>query len=143
MTMLDLTRRPDWRPRLFAFVSGLKTLNFKWGSDDCFVTLAAGAVETMTGIDPAAPLRGRYHDAVSAAALLADLGHDGLAGLMRSMMPESPIAMARIGDIALIADDNEVGGALGVVIGARIVVLRQIGTGTMPLLAAETAFKVG
>ncbi|MEO1986257.1 MAG: hypothetical protein ABGX47_06310 [Martelella sp.] len=141
--MLDLTRRPDWRPRLFAFISGLKTMDFKWGSDDCFAALAAGAVETMTGIDPAAPLRGRYHDEASAGALLADLGHDGLAGLMRSMMPEAPVAMARVGDIALVADDNEVGGALGVVIGARVVVLRQIGTGTMPLLAAQTAFKVG
>lgn len=141
--MLDLTRRPDWRPRLFAFISGLKTMEFKWGGDDCFAALAAGAVETMTGVDPAAQLRGRYHDAVSAGALLADLGHNGLAGLMRSMMPETPVAMAHVGDIALIADNNEVGGALGVVIGARIVVLRQIGTGTMPLLAAQTAFKVG
>ncbi len=143
MTMLDLQRYADWRPRLFAFASGLKTMEFNWGENDCFTALVAGAIKAMTGTDPATPLRSRYHNEASARALLTDLGHETLADLMRSMLPEGPIAMARIGDIAFIAEDNPLGGGLGVVIGARVLVLRQTGTGTMPLLAAQTSFKVG
>ncbi|WP_132314284.1 DUF6950 family protein [Martelella mediterranea] len=140
--MLELKRFSDWRPRLFAFTAGLKTLSFAWGHDDCAVALAAGAIEAMTGTDPAEPYRGRYDDEDSARSLLAEMGHSGLDDLARSMLPETHISMARVGDIAFLKEGSEVG-ALGIVIGARILVLRPAGTGTVPLLTAQTAFKVG
>jgi hypothetical protein len=97
---------------------------FRWGRADC-VLLAADAVLVMTGWDPARDVRGRWHDARSAAALLRSGG--GLEGWCTTVLgpPGSPTEAQR-GDVVLVPDGRRAL-ALGVVAGVHIAVQGESG----------------
>lgn len=65
----EICRRPDWADVLEAFFVAAATEAFVWGRNDCclFVT---NALESITGHDPAAWFRGRYHDEIGAWEVL-------------------------------------------------------------------------
>ncbi len=134
-----ISRQPDWRPRLVAYLATVSAKPFAYGSQDCAL-FVAGAVEAMTGSDPAAGYRGLYQSLKGGLKLLA---RDGLADhvtLLRATFEEIPIAFAGVGDIAVI---GEVGmPALGIFEGEQILVLREDGLGLMPRPAATLAFRV-
>lgn len=65
------SRAPDWEERLSVYLDRVIEEPFKWGSHDCAL-FAAGAVNAMTGTDPAADLRGTYDDRVTAALALKE-----------------------------------------------------------------------
>ena len=75
-----------------------------WGEADC-CTAACDVFARLHGVDPMAPLRGRYHSGARAARLIAQWGGwlamgDGLAeraGLVR-------VACGQPGDIGIIRD---------------------------------------
>lgn len=130
-----LARLPDWRPRLVAYLDGVRARPFAYGQHDCAL-FAAGAVEAMTGTDLAAEYRGRYGSLKEGLKLVKG-GH--LAILRAHLRPVAP-AFAQVGDIALI---GEVGfPALGLVQGETILVLREDGLGLMPRAAATSAWAV-
>jgi hypothetical protein len=70
-------------------------------------------------------------------------GFRNLADMVAVMLPEIHPSEARIGDIAAIEIDTPFGYALGVVNGERVFVLREDGMGTVDLLDAKRAFRVG
>ena len=106
-------RRPDWFVRLGALVSRRLDEPFAFGTNDCCVW-AADAVEAVTGLDPAADLRGTYHTATGAARVLQAAG--GLAALCAQRLgPEVPPSLAQVGDIGLV--DEGPTGALVVCLG--------------------------
>lgn len=72
-TVLTATLR-DWRRSRFA-----------WGSADCLMSVCT-YVLALTGVDPAAPWRGTYHDEAGAMAILRG-GGGGLALLARNLPP--------------------------------------------------------
>lgn len=139
-----MKRRPDWRQRFEAAIDDIRRTPFEWGTHDCGPALAGRIVLAITGEDIAAPYRDRYRTASEAVRLVRELGFTDLADLAASMLPEIHPSKARIGDIAAFPmEGSAFGSALGVVNGERVFVLRHEGIGTMGLLQAHRAFKVG
>lgn len=135
-------RRDDWYSRLSTYVEDVRRKPFAYGDHDCAL-FAAGAVLAMTGIDPAAGLRGKYKTLGGGLRRLKKLGFANHAELAASMFEEIHPSHAHIGDIAAI-DLSGGAIALGVVQGARIFVLRpdHQGMATVDLLTASKAFRV-
>lgn len=139
--MLIIPKLADWRPRLDAWVAKSHAMPFEWGVHDCALN-AASAVEAQTGVDFAADYRGQYDSAESGATLLLAHGHANHAEFAASLLPEIPVAFARIGDIAAI-DFGRLGFALMVVAGHRLIGPMERMAGNFPLTAASRAFAVG
>lgn len=102
---------------LYALIRDRHAERFAWGTHDCAM-LAFDAVQTLTGRDPAADLRGTYSNAMGALRTLAMLG--GLEALCAARFGAPvPIDEAEDGDIALLrpsvcAGESCEHGALGV-----------------------------
>lgn len=139
----DLVRVKNWRACFVAEIDRLKRTPFAWGSHDCGPGLAGNLVLAITGVDCAAQFRGEYSTAAGALKTMKAAGFDNLADLVASMLPEIHPSEAGIGDIAAVPHEGPLGYALGVVNGERIFVLRESGLGTVDLLDAKRAFKVG
>lgn len=115
------TRPEDWPTRLYDFLEEVREQPFAWGSRDCALT-ACDWIKALTGIDPAADLRGTYSTALGAARVMKERG--GLEQIARDACamhrwPEVRPAFARRGDITLY--DTDSGPALGVCDGAKSV----------------------
>lgn len=133
---------PEWHSRLSDYIDSVRHRPFVYGEHDCAL-FAAGAIEAVTGIDPAAALRGKYKTRLGGLRLLKKLGFANHAEFAASLFEEMHPSRAQIGDIAAI----ELGGgaiSLGVVQGTRIFVLRPDvqGMATVDLLTASKAFRV-
>ncbi|PKP85816.1 MAG: hypothetical protein CVT80_00265 [Alphaproteobacteria bacterium HGW-Alphaproteobacteria-2] len=132
-------RCTDWHARLTAFLARAARSEFRPGDLDCAL-FAAGAVEAVTGLDPAASLRGRYATLDDGYARLAALGFADHVALAQSLFAEVPPAMAWPGDLAEV--ETAEGPALGVVQGQCVYVMGRRGMGLMPLSAARRTFRV-
>ena len=53
------------------------------------------------------------------------------------------VSQAMLGDVAEVPDESPFGHALGIVNGERLLVMREDGIGTVDLLSATRAFRVG
>lgn len=137
-----LTRREDWPELLAEALAARADIPFVWGQHDC-CTLACDIVELLTGVDPMASLRGRYHDEAGAEALLAEAG--GLADLAARLAREAGLgschpAFAQRGDVALVEHGNAL--ALGVVAGDAVAVAGPEGTTFLPRETIRAAWSV-
>ena len=134
-------RLPDWQPRLVAYLARVSAAPFAFGQHDCAL-FAAGAVEAMTGTDPAARWRGKYATAAQGLARLRRVGIADATDLCAQLFADVPVLMAAPGDLAVI--DTPDGPAMGVVQGHLIYVLSQTTgrLGLVDLLAAKRCFKV-
>jgi len=142
--MIELKRLPDWRARMTAAIDIVKRRSFDWRQCDCVSGLAAPMVTAVTGVDLFAEHGDKYADAESGYRLLQQLGFADLADLAGSFLPEyEHPSRASTGDIAAIAVPTRFKHALGVISGDRIFVLSETGFGTVDLLTAARAFKVG
>jgi hypothetical protein len=97
----------------------------------------------VTGEDLAAAYRGKFTTKGGALRVLKKTGFDSLDDLVASLLPEVHPSQARVGDIATFPMDDAFGCTLGVVNGERVLVLRPEGIGSMELLQAKRAFRVG
>ena len=138
-----LARLPDWRARFAAEMDRQRRDPFAWGSQDCALGLAAGAVTAITGQDVAQPWRGRYVSPSGARRALHKAGVASLADLVASMLPEIPPAFADVGDIGVIEADGPLKQALCVVDASGLIVLTETGHGRRPREDMIRAFKVG
>ena len=136
-----MRRKDDWPERLGEAIEAARNRGFRWGEHDCAL-FVADCVAAMTGVDPAAGLRGTY-GARGAAVDLGKLG-DRLFG------PVIAATLARRGDVALVALGGDValvesGGRLaaGVVIGGHVAVPGRDGLVAYPLAQATRAWRVG
>lgn len=69
-----MTRFPDWQSRLERYLAAHAREAFRYGVFDCCL-FACGAIETMTGTDPAGEFRGKYANRQEAfVAVRAALG---------------------------------------------------------------------
>lgn len=145
MTVSALTRVDDWRGRFEATIDEIMRVPFAWADQtDCAIHLAGRLVEALTGVDCVAQYRGRYTTSAGAVRVMRNDGFANLGDLVAAILPElEHPSRAEVGDIAAIPDDGPFGFALGVVNGERIFVLTEKGVGTVDLLAATRAFKVG
>lgn len=132
-------RFPDWRPRLVAYMARVAPLPFRPGVHDCAL-FVAGAVAAMTGTDPARGWRGCYTTLRGGLRVLRRAGFADHVALVASRHRAKPVAMAQVGDIAVVPAPD--GSALGIVQGAGVYVLRPEGLAVVPLTAATAAFGV-
>ena len=111
-----MRRREDWPGRLDEVVRGALGRPFAWGQHDCAL-FACDACHAMTGVDPAAAVRGKYKTAKGAARAIKRLfGAGSLPALATTTLGAPQAAeLARRGDIACV--QTERGPALGVVLG--------------------------
>lgn len=132
-------RLPDWRPRLVTYLAAVRDEPLVYGRHDCAL-FVAGAVEAMTGADPAAEFREAYTTLKGGLKRLAAEGLADHVALVRSLLDEVPPAFAMVGDVAVI---GEIGTpALGIFEGESILVLKDPGLGLIPRSAASLAFRV-
>ena len=99
-----MIRYPDWVSRLEAYYIHNSTRKFEYGAWDCCLS-ACGAIEAMTGIDPASEYRGKYHTRGEAITLgLVKRGYiSELVELLtlKHKMPEVTIGTAQRGDLIM------------------------------------------
>lgn len=133
-------RRPDWQGRLTAYLSECAHKPYQLGKHDCAL-FAAGAVEAVNGIDPAAQWRGRYETKAEGLRALKRAGHVDHIAATAAALPEIAPAFAAAGDICCLQDEATGQLALGVVQGELIYVLREDGLGLVPHAAMRRAFR--
>lgn len=98
--MAELSARPE---RLRAWLDEVSRTPLVWGRSDCLTGLVAGWIARETGIDPAAPWRGRYWSEIGAAMLVHRAG--GLVALMDKAAARCGLARteaAQVGDVGAI-----------------------------------------
>ena len=134
-----MKRLPDWRIRLQAYVTATAQDRFQPGETDCAL-FAAGAVEAMTGTDPAQAFRGHYTSLKGGFKRLKTAGFADLAAYACAHFTEVPVARAQVGDIAVLEGNGEA--ALGIVQGERIYIRSPQGLATVSLLKAERMFRL-
>jgi hypothetical protein len=137
LTAAAIKRRPDWRPRLATFVESRR----REATTDCGL-FVADAIVAMTGVDLAAPYRGRYTTTAEGVALLKADGFADLCDFAASRLVEVHPSLARAGDVVALRVSAGTGWALGLVNGERVTVLYGTGLGTVLRDVAERAFRV-
>jgi hypothetical protein len=107
-------RNADWRFRLGQIIESSSALEFEWGVFDCALHVC-NCIRAMTGVDPAAELRGTYSDEAGAADIYGASFEDFIAGTCAELgYEEISTTMAGRGDVVFV--DNETPqGAVGVV----------------------------
>lgn len=135
----DLRRTPNWRLGLGNYLSAVARKKFKPGSHDCAL-FVAGAVEAMTGTDFAKGHRG-YRTLKQGRAKLKKKGYSDHVAYAADQLPEIPVLMAQVGDIAVV-DDGAGEDVLGVVQGSGVYALGLEGLAVVSLVSAKRAFKI-
>ena len=125
-------RLPDWEARLSDWLAAQRGRPFEWGRNDC-VLFAAGAVQAMTGRDPAADVRGTWSTRIGALRALKEQSARGVADVV--WFEEIEPAHAMRGDLVLARQ------SLGVCIGRVAMFVGEDGgeAGPVPLPRAEWA----
>ena len=127
----------DWRPTFEALVASRMRTPFRWGVHDCCMW-AADAVLALSGIDPAADLRGAYCDEAGARRLLESLGGLEAVGA-RGGQPQSPL-LSIAGDVGIVTDGER--HMLGVCAGHVWLVAARRGLAVLPLNAVSASWRV-
>lgn len=117
-------RRANWEQALSEYLAAAEGLRFDYGGAEHTTVCAfhaADAVLAMTGIDYAAPFRGKFTTAAGAARALRRYGAGTLEATIDSLFAEKPIGFAQRGDLVM-QDDR-----VGICIGADAVFIGQEG----------------
>ena len=110
-TSNPLVRFGDWEVRLARYLAENESRPFAYGDWDCAL-FVCGAIESMTGVDPAQWFRGRYHSRAEArGAMLEYCGTARIGAFFALMaasfaMSEVPVLMGRRGDMVLVEHDG-------------------------------------
>jgi hypothetical protein len=140
MANTPIARLPDWRPRLTAWLHTVRHMPFEEGRHDCAL-FAAGAVAAMTGVDFAAPFRGRYTTTRGGMRVLRRAGFADHIALAAAHLPQTSLPWVLEGDLVVMP--SEMGPALWVVQGAMVYLPGLTGTALLSISGAQSAFKVG
>ncbi len=142
-----LVRYEDWPTRLAKFTELIRDIPFTWGQWDCCLT-ACSAMKAITGVDPAASMRGKYKTPLGAARVLRKFAGGGVEEAaervaMELGAREIPVSYAQRGDFVVL--NTEVGDSLGTVdlSGHNILVTSADGAVFLPLSLARRAWRVG
>lgn len=138
--MLKLTRLPDWERRLAHVVERHLETPGVWGVADCLLTVA-DAVEAVTGVDPAAKVRGKYSSEIGAAKALRQRKFADVEAALASLFPPVGRLMAQRGDVGVVERDGEL--AAGFITERGLAVKIETGLAFYPQTEIKSAFKVG
>lgn len=95
-----MERKPDWEQRLGDYLEAHRAARFAYGRHDC-VLFAAGAVQAMTGVDPAKGVRGKYKTWRGSYGALRRRGWKSIEEMMDAHFARIPPAYAMRGDIVM------------------------------------------
>ncbi len=108
-----IVRFDNWPILLSTFIHSCRDKKFIWGEHDCLL-FASSAINSMTGVDYAAPYRGKYTSEAEAMAFIKrDFGTLGNVGHHFFGDPLGYNANARRGDLVMC--DFVRGSAYGIV----------------------------
>jgi len=91
-------RLPDWEERLSDYIRDNTDRAFEYGLHDC-ILFSCGAVEAVTGEDPAAADRGTYSDVDGAKETLKAWPGKTLLKAVDSVFKRKPVGLAQRGDL--------------------------------------------
>lgn len=131
-------RLPDWKARLTDYLTQCARQPYVLGRHDCAL-FAAGAVEAVCGIDPAAAWRGQYITKSAGLRLVRKAGHADHVAVSAAQLEEIAPPFAAAGDIAVMTCEGAQ--LLGVVQGEGVYVLRRAGLGIVPRAMMQRAFR--
>lgn len=135
-----IRKTPGWQARLVAYLAATARAEFSLGLMDCALH-GASALEAMTGVDLAAPYRGRYTTFRGGLRVLRKDGYaDHIALATAHLRTREAGQTARPGDLAVVETDE--GPALGVVQGQSIYLRAPSGLALLPVAQATTVFEV-
>ncbi|CAI2935009.1 DUF6950 family protein [Aminobacter niigataensis] len=138
--MLKLQRLPDWERRLALVVEHHLDMPGEWGVADCLLTVA-DVIEAMTGIDPAARVRGTYSSEIGAAKVMRRRKCADVEAVLAKLFPPVGRLSASRGDAGVIERDGML--AAGIITERGFAVKVETGLVFYPQTAIKTAFKVG
>lgn len=138
--MLNLTRLPDWERRLALVVEHHIEVPGTWGVADCLLTVA-DAVEAVTGVDPAAKIRGVYSSELGAAKLMRRRKCADVEAVLAKLFPPVGRLMALRGDVGVVERDGVL--AAGFITERGLAVKIETGLAFYPQTEIKRAFKVG
>jgi len=130
----------DRSAKLRLFLDQCREVYFRPGKRDCAL-FAADWIELVTGVDPAAPWRGRYITLTEGRALLVKDGYREPSDVLAPwLVKDARWMQARTGDVVVVIEDGEE--ALGIVAGCHIHVLRSLrGLDVVPLDRAVRVYR--
>ena len=134
-------RIDDWDTRLEAAIAAADK-PLEWGAHDC-CTFAASCIEAVTGRTVWVKGLPAYRSAAGATTALKKAGFTDLGAALDSVLGErKPVAMARRGDLVLIAGPDAPGCAVVDLSGEWAVGLSPDGVVRVRLAEAVTAWSV-
>ena len=125
----------QWEKRLVAVTEAHLVTSLVWGKSDCLLT-TCDAIEAMTGVDPAADIRGKYKSKAGAYRLIKQRGYDSLGAVLADRFEEIGTAMAQRGDVGIYQN------TVGYFCEYGFAVKGEDGLRFIPRTMAERAFKV-
>lgn len=136
-------RVKDWREHLERYIQAARSRTFEYGSYDCAL-FAAGAVEVVTGIDYAAPLRG-YQSRFEAYRIVAAFG--SLEAMVTSLLGFEPghPSTAMCGDVVIghvELSSGETGECIGSCLGNSCAFPQLVGVRFLPRSVATRAWRI-
>lgn len=135
-----IRKTPGWQARLAACLAASARSDFGLGKLDCALHGAA-ALAAMTGVDLAAPYRGRYRTLRGGLRHLRRDGYaDHIALAAAHLRQREPGEAPQPGDLAVV--ETDAGPALGVVQGASLYLRSPAGLGLLPVSRASIIFEV-
>lgn len=137
-------RVPNWPAVLGDVVHLRMHMPFAWGSHDCCL-FASDVIKSLTGIDPAENLRGRYTTAAGAKRVIARHGKS-VEKLVEKFSvkhgwEEVPVTRASRGDLVLV-DTADHGPSVGVCVGATAVFAGPNGLTFQSLTMCRRAWRI-
>jgi hypothetical protein len=143
-----IARLPDWQSALSAYILSRAQTPFRYGQLDCGL-FVADAIQAMTGVDVAAPLRGRYTNRKQAfeaiKALCGSASMEALANYLSSEhgLPQVRVLLAQRGDpVVLRTGQRSSLGIVDLVPGYLLTPYRD-GLLRLPLSCASRTFHIG
>lgn len=131
-------RLHDWQMRYAALVQERLAAPMVWGQHDCCLW-ASDVVLALTGVDPAASLRGQYVSEKQALRLVRSLG--GLEAIASAALGVSKsAALAQIGDVLLLTQSGR--SLLAVCNGGHALAVGEQGLQIAPLPLRGKAWSV-
>jgi hypothetical protein len=142
-----MERRTNWQRALDDFLRTHQNRSFEYGRWDCCL-FVCDAIAEMTGIDLAAPYRGKYSTRAGAfRAIREQLGTASIHAVAENAaavhsLPEIQVSHARRGDMVLIGRGRDHSLGLVALSGADVIVTSKRGLWRLPLSRAVRAWHV-
>ena len=135
-----LTRLPDWDRRLARVTEKHLASPAVWGESDCLMTVA-DAIEAVTGLDPAARIRGKYSSELGAAKLMRRRGCSTVEMVFDKLFHPVGRLLAQRGDVGTVERGGVI--AAGYVTEYGFAVRTDRGLEFLPQTDIRSAFKIG